>query len=589
MPVQIHHTKEYQDEHRGAAAWRSQREHHAAAWPQYIPTGPRVREVGWLDQIGHRKWALKWLSTGQTTDIIMEYSEFIDALRVTDKSCDIYIQDLTGIKTGFPFLHEAIGDHGVRCTLNSKGLLSGIRFRIGMHVVWICSLAAWDTEWRDKPASDILTTIQHIGDFTGAGIHRNPGCLGDHILRRSWDHDPETGRILNPITRPPSGARDCILAHTPGGRAEWLDARTFPIAHELDMRSAYASCATLVPSGTTSRISPYMGRHTGGRYTSAELNSSYRFWFVRCIVSWEDSLPVSPIPTRIQSSPNWIYPTKPGTYGVITGSCWSCERLRKRCIHGEERRECRVCVHTRPVCVNCQKKEVWLWNRQVSLAEQAGMEVQIIEGFGWNRSTNALASWSAEMDRYRSYYESTHQPGQAAKIKSAIVATIGRFGMPPVSREIIRDEAADNLDQPYCFQGDGPPISEYWIRSTRSEESANPVHIYSYILMECAARLYERELEEINDGNTVIASNFDAMYLLHPSQRATGKGLGSWRQREHHNFQAVYNRGIVSDEKETLPGLSRVNSLRAGIARRKARDAASFAKSHFAHEMVSGV
>ena len=94
------------------------------------------------------------------------------------------------------------------------------------------------------------------------------------------------------------------------------------------------------------------------------------------------------------------------------------------------------------------------------------------------------------------------------------------------------------------------------------------IHWCSWIWSQARCSLYRRMQAEVRSGNVVLSSNFDSLVLRYPSTLDTSMELGEWRKMALTNVQLPYKRGLISEEKVTLPGVAS-ESVADYIERRK--------------------
>lgn len=508
---------------------------HAPYFPPYRDKHPRWHDIAFLQYEGPNRRRIMWADRGlkQNTSV-SSYGEWKDALlsqssifvtdsgRSTHRGVDCYVLEISSDDNGFPWIYDLLSDNEAVVSLNSDSAITGIHLRHGNTWISVGSISHWTSRINECDPLEIIEDVAALGDATGAGTHMSPGSMGMFILRRSWGY-PD-GHRWPVVSRPPDLCRHDILANTVGGRAEvWVKDRVFTVAYEYDLRNAYASCCIPIPWGSVT---------TSYDESIDSLDRRFATYFARCTVRWSRRLEISPIAVRghrMGRGGGWVYPQEPGTYGSSSRD---------------------------------PGHELWLWREAIEAAINAGIDVQVHKAYCWDETSTRLASWVYEMDHYRDAYEANGRSDQAERIKSSIVATIGRMGMAPYRRTLVSYQNYSSGDMPLVHRKGGAPITTHYIHVDYWRNSSAPVHIWSHIISKCALKLYDRERMEIRNGNELILSNFDAYYAANPSSLEIGTGMGEWREREHHELAARYNRAFTSRESIKLPGLPRGSQVR---------------------------
>lgn len=328
----------------------------------------------------------------------------------------------------------------------------------------------------------------------GVGTQTTPGALGQAIWRDEWKKQE-----LPRVSRPSDGCRADLFDHGTGGRADSFSVgQSFEVAWEQDMTGAYAWAACLVPWGSVKRaIGPYGLQGPDPSST----------WFCECTVTITKELLLGPFPIR--GGEEVEYPTQEGVY-----------------------------------------EGVWLWKEESNAAQTAGCIVDVGDGWVWGELSANNESWAHRMD----YLRQTAPNIQIANfVKAATVAAIGRHGIRPIKFSLVAT-AKSRDDQPVSHRN---RLTSLYLHPTSEPNTPNLTHWFYYIMTRARLALYQRAMIEIQAGNPVIATNYDALYTLHRSSQPIGTDIGQWKVKRLQHAYFPYSRALVSDEKTRLPGIKR--------------------------------
>jgi hypothetical protein len=168
-------------------------------------------------------------------------------------------------------------------------------------------------------------------------------------------------------------------------------------------------------------------------------------------------------------------------------------------------------------------------------------------GIGWKCLGTPLKQWADWIFRKR-----REAPSEAVAnyVKRCAVAFVGLMAKDGRGYRLVCPEE----------KGGEPVLNDrgQWVGYDAVETVGKPqgmIHWASFIYMQARRTLYRRQLEELEDGNAVLASNFDALILLRPSRLPLGSDLGMWREKALTNVHIDARRRLVSEEKIILPGI----------------------------------
>lgn len=394
-----------------------------------------------------------------------------------------------------PLLREIVEDDHCQVLASQTGGVIGVQYTQGKYNAYFTESRIWG--WQ-QPGPALLMALRRFFDLCGVGDYVSPGALGEAI----WASQRPCA-----VSTPSLACRRELRENSLGGRADTPGlGRRLLHAFEIDMRSAYLSFLTSVPTGTAMRL-----------YREP---SDDRVWFAPC----EVRMPYA----REGFGPVGYRDTEGG--------------LRF------------------PLCSDGPTQFCsWLWSHEVSAARRCGYDIQQ-SGYGWE--------WEALDDGNASYLSTLWRLREMARdaqetewLKRAGVASLGRQAIPPLSYRILDDTSPRRTDDDIpLLAGWDAPISGYWLHSAPEERTTPRVtHWWAYTLMRCRLALWERMELERMAGNTVIASNYDGILLAEPARGPTTDtaDYGEWREKVRHTRVFVpYPRAILSDQTRVLPGVS---------------------------------
>lgn len=431
----------------------------------------------------------------------------------------------------YPFLAEALAllGKGTTAYANPRGA-SGLACRYKRATIRIGESSAWGYETADMA---FLTALSDVVAWLGVGAEVTPGALGHHTMAKAY---LDAGHKRQ--NRPCGALRSALLEHRVGARSDPpISDQRFEKVYELDLHDAYCWAATMpVPCGQVERfldgdftiprnerrdygeLRPDMGECVDreGRCPndiqpmamgSDQQRDSYATWYARCTIFIPATLRNSPL--CVKDAAGLVRPLR--TKGAHTVYCWKEEAERMVAIG------CVVIVH---------------------------------DGWGWRETAPILKEWAEWMHARR-----RDAPTQtiADLVKRCITAGIGRHGMAPESRRLVyAKDAPEGSKLVDATPTDAEPLA---IVTEKDWDAPWLTHVHDYLVMLVRLWQYDRQVEEEADGNVIVASNTDAIYVLAPSRRGIDPiSLGGVRERERRNWRAPYPRAAVWDGGERLPG-----------------------------------
>ncbi len=408
-----------------------------------------------------------------------------------------------------PPLWDAIEDPDATITTRSDGSWVGIAVRRGRYVRHVyASLQAWSR----RADASLLADIRAMS----AAIHvrGNPTTAsgaGVASMAAAWSGE----RVYGPGYACASTLRDNLV----GGRVDTLQpGRLYPVLWELDINDAYAAAAAApLPGGSATwwdgsvlEPGPEWGAVTG---------------YYLCDIIIHEPLTLGPVVLKVGPGEPNLIPSRPGRY---RGWLWAEEVAALRaCRRGPVRQ------------VTVLPRHGWYWRRwaQGARSTRAGIVPE----------ASPLSSWARRMHRAR---RSLPKPaGQLVKL--ATVAGIGRWSADPSTYRIVR--AREGPDDRRVTDPELGVLALWVHRDERESATALP-HWGSYVQMSVRLALYRTAARYAADG-TLVASNYDALYVTTRPTERLSKLAGGWKLERLQDAVIPAARHLRSRTKTTLPGI----------------------------------
>ncbi len=476
---------------------------HVPAWPRYIERSWPSRVLAYYDAAEN----LIIDEEGNRYELGDDFHCFVALLWESN-----YLL-FVGSLASFCFLPDIIAHplHEVLCAKppQAKPIAAKLRGR-GNTTRWIVQADAWGL-----PASAaLLQTLRATYEHCQVGTQSTPGGLGQALMRRSYKEEYGEEWWKHRHYRPALPVCNDILNHMTGGRVDTPGlGKFYEVLYEYDQKSAYAAHYFQHPAGTAVRI------------YKCESGVTY---FAHCKVSIppDISLLLGPFPVRVEENDHSRpeYPTEPGTY------------------------------------------DAWLWREEIEDCRQLGLEVEVLEGWAWERWTEDNSPWVLLMEMLR---EAAPAPDIAENIKRATVSGIGRHGVSPVLYQLVGPEQAAEDDIPIAesiSETEGL-IYNWFVHQFHDPRYNAQVHWFAYTIMQCRRTLYWKALamkqKEFEAGAEVlVATNYDAVYATYEDEsvplagtdQARALRTGGWKRMQLHRVKIPKPRHIISDEKQRQPG-----------------------------------
>ena len=409
----------------------------------------------------------------------------------------------------FPYLEQVIAA-GFKPFCSEEGTPLGIRLKGARNTSrWIASATAWGFEdyleafhgsYQEAIVS-WLALMREAYTLGNVGTQPSPGSWGQAMFRQSFKEQYGESWRVHRHRRPPGSYAEKIRYESSGARSEVLQLNVaFDIAYENDRKNSYgASLAEAQPTGKTYRIFSDV--------------SDYSFYFVECEVTIHAQLALGVFPVRVSTGRvrHPVFPTQPGIY---------------RC---------------------------WLWHREITLCREEGLHVRIIGGFAWREATYDFQPFVEKLSQLRDSAPDPIKP----LIKLALVATVGRLGMPEEQYTLVPWDSREVGDRAVAEAG---IAYDWWIHQEHNSYPQSMPHIFSHVLMLTRLALYQMAKRCMQEELNVIATNTDAVITeKKPAIPLKGEQVetGDWTALELHHVKVTANRHLDSDEKSVHPGIPR--------------------------------
>lgn len=398
------------------------------------------------------------------------------------------------------------------------------------------------------PSLALLRDIRHICDELGQPAAPSPGTLGASAMLAIWRDRDDAGRH----SRPPLPLLASLIQHSPGGFKFTGDpAGVYEDAYELDRRNGYAAECRTLPAGTPH--GPYQGPYASEIATRPALGAGAllgshrcRSWFGRLTLEiMAPGIPLGDLPPFLIESPldgSLIAPTAPGVY---TSWCWQfeAEAITQRASEG---------APLRILAAN----DLWCWPAE----------------------TQELWPWQELMDQARAHFERRGEPHRAQLVKAAIVAGIGRLGMPYLDTDVLADD--DGSDDGEPEEGTQLVISDLtpnltWRLRSRFNDHGAPLHWHRYILARQNASILAAWHREWVAGRQPLAVNIDGLYTALPPVGGVAPAdadTGDYRRRDCGGYFASPAAGVILTGRggAKTPGVTPEQQQRIARAARRA-------------------
>lgn len=442
---------------------------HVSQWPSYdLPEKDIIRDIAiWDDE--HR------CVINSNGEVIIQYVDIKQFVKeVTEKRLIIFCERVLEVS----ILEDILSDKRCNCCASRTGGLFGVYIK-SRRSAWLVERRIWDNE-SGRPDREFLLTLNMV--FKRNGMSRaTPGSLGEAKIRETLPR----GTRYN---RPNHMLRSTILQNNVGGRADTIEQKKlYDTFYECDINSAYIYCSqeTIDPAEHPKRFHGISGTD---RFFS---------YFAHITFSIPPGRRIKFGPLAIREDKLLHFVTEEGV-----------------------------------------EYEGWYWKEEIDRALVAGYQIEMDYGYGWEKGSDWLQTWAQSMHAMK--MATTGKEKEI--IKRMGVAAIGRFGMAPEKLSLVhykdrkpKDSLMDGESYVSILIKDAGPeessITDYFIHIEPDINSNRLTHISSYIIMKCRCELYDRMMKEEENENTILASNYDSYYVIHPSSLYKGTELGEWKER----------------------------------------------------------
>lgn len=485
---------------------------HTSSWPRYFPTSKRERELAFAiplyDEREETIEGYRVLDRRERWYCATSLAE-LQAIAVNN-NFDIYLSKLYGTR-GFVWLREAINSGTFTAFIaNSSRQLVQLSFRHGRKTYKFIAVGNWGSN--AIISLDFLNALYNVQEAYGHGIFASPASLGHAGLLASMQAN-KVGRVH----RPSHMLREKLRKYSSGGRADDFHlASMYDVAYEADFDNSYGTQASLgVPSSRLGKV--YCIGMEDVYNNTLEVLSAYHAacGFCQAQITIPDGFggKFSPFYTR-RSDESLEWTTEPGTY---TGYWWS--DMLRRC-------------------------------------EEIGFSVQLGKCWLWTELDPFMADWVQGLIRLRQYFKQQFMDTEEKIVKGIIVSAIGRFGISNETLTLQTQETRKEGDTRWLDLNASefePMVTPYYVRSVTDYNANHLSQVASYIIMKNNLALYDKALSEELAGNTVISTNYDALYLeQYPLTGTTGMKV-----KTHKHFQQLGLRSHRSNLETKRPGVER--------------------------------
>lgn len=397
----------------------------------------------------------------------------------------------------FPYLAELVSLGSVLCHQHGKPIAA--RLKGARNTTrWLVESSGWDyVTVGPQMLAELRETYQHCD----VGTPTTPGALGQALMRKTWKELYANDWKSHRHKVPPAIACEEMAAHRTGARSEVTDQKSmFSTAFELDQKNAYAHAFQKQPTGNCFRI---LCGAVSGMVT----------YFVACVVTIVKTLTLGPFPVRDEQG-EVSYPRAPGVYST------------------------------------------WLFKEEVEDAESVGCLVKKGKGWGWKQWTEEPGNWVRLMSHLR---DSAPSEMVATHIKRAIVAGIGRHGIPAETYQLVPGTHRGPRDVPVSVAG---VAYDWWIHAEVDFTPSTLPHWFYYTLMQCRRALYHFSLP-FAEQEQFLASNTDAIIVKNTAHvenyveklQGIRAATGQWRKTVLYDARMPQKRHLYSKYKTVTPGV----------------------------------
>ncbi len=412
---------------------------------------------------------------------------------------------LTFVRSLVPHL-VSIFDANGHAYCNKHGAVTSAKIRAGRTTRWLVASLQWGYV---VPSLVMLSDLRRLFDHIGCGTVTTPGALGSASMRRVWRDTYGPTWKDHRHQRPPSYCCDDLYAGSTGGRSELLaEGKEFPRLIEIDQKNAYLNAFRRLPTG----VAVSFRKHV----------ESFKAWVGTVIVTIKEKLLYGPFPWRRSKDEQWSYPTEPGCY------------------------------------------ECWLWNVEEEQCRKEGCSTSIQGGWGWYDLTdepNAWVEWASNK-RDTAPDKTTEDLWKVCQL-----AGMSLHGARPEHYELTKDRVSpDDL----IALDDGKGLDS-WVHKVYEQYPSGLPHWFQYML--AVARISQfQEWKTWVAQEYLVATNTDGCYVREealPLVMAKYKHKREKRETGERGWQEItpapgrdavivpFNRGLISRQKTTLPGVQR--------------------------------
>lgn len=465
-------------------------------WPEYPIRRPLLRNIRGLH--GDVSYDLDGLVTK-----LNSYNELKELLFSTNSAC--YVESLVDSQS-FSWLYDAVADSGSKVLCDRLGKPLAVRMRSSNSTRWIIQADAWNSEL----SLEFINNMWDLFDYFNVGFATTPGALGSLLMKQVHQE-----LRLKKQTALSLQCEEYLRNYSPGGVVWYPKIGGFyEEASDFDLGSAYVAMYDEHPASTA--------------ISFKLLPDQFVTYFAECTVNVRTSLPVLPFIPNIggrRNNNSLRYKTGRNSYMGARGTY-----------------------------------KVHLWREQIEDCIDAGCDVKVHSGYGWNSVTNINAPWAEKV-----YYMRKNSPTEfiEKQSKAAAVAAIGHHGMSRERFYLVGEDEAEEWE--LCVPDiEGNPLLLF-VRSERDDFSATMMHWNKYTIMRVNREVYHFALPFAEEGR-LIAMDHDAIlavskpedkvrHILRHSPEAFSVPPGTWLLTQLHDVKIVAPRSYISREKTRTPGV----------------------------------
>src|SRR5260221_857488 len=484
---------------------------HSPMFPAYRYTKNRKRQVGMLYRDRHGIWILQGRTEQHTCSPDENICEFIRRV-ATQGSYDVYISNFD--REYCPWFNEFLEQEWCYAPLtvhNATGVhVTGIRFRAythNIHRIRVCTIIPVN-KWnlgiiKSYSAVPYINLLTKLFKLMKCGIQATPGGQGIAYM-----HQQFTKLGYKPISNVPRGLKLMLERYQIGGRVDTPGiGKRYQEGYEYDLCSAYPTAATNLPYGSVT----YFGN------LEPLPDDNMVVYYAECTITVLDELLYSPV-------------------GI-----WD----EKRQVHQWR--------------LEAGKHHTGLWSMEIALLRECGVIVDIEKCYAWKEMWQGMTQLMQQYEQWLAYAQNRNDTELIILLKTVRLAGLGRLGMRPEKATLVPEDKAQNGDIPLLIDrhDSDAPESIYYLHTTYDKKRFYGIHLWCYMQTNVRLQLWDRTLLEQQQGNTLLATNFDSYTVTERSRLpyVVARSGGQWKEKRLSPLKLPYPRAVGSPQKVRLPGV----------------------------------